>query len=97
MTSGEGKVLDFLAQMARATDLARGFRPIPQLQLLADAEMRAGRPREALETIDRAIALFPRRAARHRGTGSGSGAACVRPTGEPRSTWLGDRDGPAAG
>ena len=47
-----GHTDDECAFLAKTVDLLRG-RPILPLQLLADAEMRAGHPEEALDAIDR--------------------------------------------
>jgi len=47
-----GHTDDECAFLAKTVDLLRG-RPILPLQLLADAEMRAGHPEEALDAMDR--------------------------------------------
>jgi tetratricopeptide (TPR) repeat protein len=55
----QGRTDDEIAALRRAVDLAWGFLPIPQLDWLGDAEMRAGHSAKALEAFDRAIALLP--------------------------------------
>jgi len=55
----QGRTADEIDAPHHSIDLAWGIGPILQLQLLGDAEMRAGHPQEALRAVDRAIALLP--------------------------------------
>jgi tetratricopeptide (TPR) repeat protein len=50
---------DELTALRRAVDHMLGLPSIEMLQLLSDAELRAGHPQKALEAIDQAISLYP--------------------------------------